>query len=58
MRSALEDLDLTRLDIVHAGTETFPLEKIFFAVFCTSAVASLIMFALVKPMKKLMGGIH
>jgi len=38
--------------------ETFPLEKIFFAVFCTSAVASLVMFALVKPMKKLMGGIH
>lgn len=27
MRSALEDLQLTRLDIVHAGRETFPLHK-------------------------------
>jgi predicted AAA+ superfamily ATPase len=27
MRSALEDLELTRLDVVHAGAETFPLEK-------------------------------
>lgn len=25
MRSALEDLELTRLDLLHAGTETFPL---------------------------------
>jgi len=27
MRSALEDLQLTRLDVVHAGRETFPLHK-------------------------------
>ena len=27
MRSALVDLDLTRLDVVHAGTETFPLAR-------------------------------
>ena len=27
MRSALEDLQLTRLDVVHAGTETFPLSQ-------------------------------
>jgi hypothetical protein len=25
MRSALEDLQLTRLDVIHAGAETFPL---------------------------------
>ena len=25
MRSALEDLRLMRLDVVHAGSETFPL---------------------------------
>jgi predicted AAA+ superfamily ATPase len=25
MRSALEDLELTRLDVVHAGSESFPL---------------------------------
>ena len=25
MRSALEDLQLKRLDVVHAGSETFPL---------------------------------
>jgi predicted AAA+ superfamily ATPase len=27
IQSAMEDLDLTRLDILHAGTETFPLGK-------------------------------
>ena len=27
MRSALEDLALTRLDVIHAGTETFPLGR-------------------------------
>jgi predicted AAA+ superfamily ATPase len=27
MRSALQDLQLTRLDVVHAGSETFPLAK-------------------------------
>jgi uncharacterized protein len=27
MRSALECLDLTRLDVIHAGTETFPLAR-------------------------------
>ena len=27
MRSALEDLGLTRLDVVHAGSETFPLSR-------------------------------
>ena len=27
VRSALEDLELTRLDVIHAGSETFPLER-------------------------------
>jgi predicted AAA+ superfamily ATPase len=27
MRSALEDLSLARLDVIHAGPETFPLAK-------------------------------
>jgi len=27
MRSAVEDLELTRLDVVHAGTDTFPLTR-------------------------------
>ncbi len=27
MRTAMEDLELTRLDILHAGTETFPLAR-------------------------------
>jgi POT family proton-dependent oligopeptide transporter len=38
--------------------ETFPLTQIFFAVFCTSAAAALVMFLLVGPMRKLMGGVH
>lgn len=35
--------------------ETFPLKYIFFAVFCTSLVAALVMFFLVPWMKRLMG---
>jgi POT family proton-dependent oligopeptide transporter len=38
--------------------ETFPLDKIFMAVFATSAVAALLMFVLVPWMRRRMGGIH
>lgn len=35
--------------------ESFPLKNIFFAVFCTSLAASVIMFVLIPWMKRLMG---
>ena len=35
--------------------ESFPLKNIFFAVFCTSLAASVIMFVLIRWMKRLMG---
>lgn len=41
MRSALDDLQLTRLDVVYAGTETFPLSKRIRAVAAVRLLADL-----------------
>lgn len=41
MRSAVEDLQLTRLDVVHAGTETFPLSRRIRAVAATRLLVDL-----------------
>jgi predicted AAA+ superfamily ATPase len=41
MRSALDDLALVRLDVIHAGTETFPLAKKIRAVAATRLLADL-----------------
>ena len=41
MRSALEDLRLTRLDVIYAGTETFPLSKRIRAVAAQRLLADL-----------------
>lgn len=37
--------------------ETFPLPQLFLSVFATAGISSLILFALVKPIRNLMGGI-
>jgi len=41
MRMAVEDLQLTRLDVVHAGTETFPLSRRVRAVAATRLLVDL-----------------
>jgi len=41
MRSAIEDLRLTRLDVIHAGTETFPLSRRIRAVAAVRLLADL-----------------
>jgi predicted AAA+ superfamily ATPase len=41
MRSALDDLALVRLDVIHAGTETFPLAKKIRAIAATRLLADL-----------------
>lgn len=41
MKTALDDLQLTRLDVVHAGTDTFPLSKRIRAVAATRLLADL-----------------
>jgi predicted AAA+ superfamily ATPase len=41
MRSALDDLALVRLDVIHAGTETFPLAKKIRAVASTRLLTDL-----------------
>jgi proton-dependent oligopeptide transporter, POT family len=38
--------------------ESLPLPSLFGAVFCTTAVAGLILALLIKPIKKLMGGVN
>jgi hypothetical protein len=41
MRNALEDLKLKRLDVIHAGDETFPLDKKVRAIAFTRLLADL-----------------
>jgi hypothetical protein len=41
MRSALDDLDLARLDVIHAGPETFPLGRRVRAVAASRVLADL-----------------
>jgi len=41
MRSALEDLELTRLDLIHAGNQTFPLAPRVRAVAAKDILAEL-----------------
>jgi POT family proton-dependent oligopeptide transporter len=38
--------------------ETFPLPKLFGAVFLTTATAAVVLALLVKPIRRLMGGVH
>jgi hypothetical protein len=38
--------------------ETYPLPKLFGAVALTAMIACVVMFILVKPIRKLMGGVH
>ncbi|MCH7667506.1 MAG: hypothetical protein IH936_16460 [Acidobacteria bacterium] len=41
MQSAFEDLELTRLDLIHAGNETFPLAARVRAVAAKDILAEL-----------------
>lgn len=45
MRTAMEDLELTRLDVIHAGSETFPLSS------RVQAVAATRLFEDLKPLR-------
>ena len=38
--------------------ETFPLPRLFGAVFLTTATSALILAVLVKPIRRLMSGVH
>ena len=38
--------------------ETFPLPRLFGAVFLTTAVSALVLALLVKPIRRLMSGVH
>ena len=38
--------------------ETFPLPRLFGAVFLTTAAAALVLALLVKPIRRLMSGVH
>ncbi len=38
--------------------ERFPLSQLFFAVFVTTAAASVVLFFLIKPIRNLMSGVH